>query len=65
MREFPEERLIIERLWSMFQKDWLTVADIAQFDGCSTRTVRRRYNISKGGMSVCTLAHLKCELSRK
>lgn len=64
-KEFPEERLTIERLWAIFQKDWLTTAEIAMFDGCSERTVRRRYNIKKGGMSIGSLAHMKCELARK
>lgn len=65
MREYPEERLTIERLWSMFQKDWLSTAEIAQFDGCSARTAKRRYGLTKGGMSITSLAHLKCQLARK
>lgn len=65
MKEYPEERLTIERLWLMYNKDWLSTSEIAQFDGCSSKTVRRRYKIKNGGMSISTLAHLKCELSRK
>ena len=64
-KEYPEERLTVERLWTMFQKDWISTAEIAKFDGCSVSTVRRRYHIKNGGMSISTLAHLKCELSRK
>lgn len=64
-REYPEERLTVERLWTMFQKDWLSAKEIAQFDGCSERTARRRYNIKNGGISITSLAHLKCQLARK
>lgn len=64
-REFPEERLITERLWQMFQKDYLTTSEIAKFDGCSAKTARRRYAINGGGMNIGTLAHLKCQLARK
>ena len=64
-KEYPEERLTIERLWTMFQKDWLTTSEIARFDGCSVSTVRRRYGIKGGGMAISTLAHMKCQLSRK
>lgn len=65
MKEFPEERLLIERLWAAFGKDWLNAKEIASFDGCSARTVKRRYGITANGMSIVCLAHLKCQLSRK
>lgn len=65
MREFPEERMIVERLWQMFQKDWVTTAEIAKFDGCSPKTARRRYSIVGGGMNIGSLAHLKCVLARR
>ena len=64
MKEFPEERLLIERLWAAFGKDWLNIKEIAQFDGCTPRTAKRRYGIT-GGMSIVSLAHMKCQLSRK
>ena len=64
MKEFPEERILIERLWETFGKDWLSVSEIAKFDGCSTKTVKRRSGIT-GGASIVSLAHLKCQLSRK
>lgn len=65
MKEFPEERILIERLWETFGKDWLTAKEIAAFDGCSPKTAKRRYGISSNGMSIVCLAHLKCQLSRK
>lgn len=65
MREFPEERLITERLWEAFQKDWLSIKEVARFDGCSERTAKRRYQISSTGIGIGSLAHKKCELSRK
>ena len=64
MKEYPEERMTIERLWLMFHKDWLTTSEIAKFDGCSGKTARRRYGIKNGGMAIGTLAHLKCKVSR-
>lgn len=64
-REYPEERLIVERLWQLFQKDWLSTAEIAQFDGCSSKTAHRRYQITGGGMNICSLAHMKCQMARK
>lgn len=64
MSEFPEERLLIQQLWERFNKDWIKVKEIAEFDGCSVQTVRRRYGITTGGMSICTLAHLKCMKAR-
>ena len=64
-KEFPEERLIVERLWQTFQKDWLTTSEIAKFDGCSPKTAHRRYKITGGGISINCLAHMKCQLARK
>ena len=63
MSEYPEERLLIQNLWDRFHKDYLKVSEIAQYDGCSTQTVRRRYGI-RGGMSITSLAHLKCQMAR-
>ena len=65
MKEYPEERLLIERLWSTFGKDWLSISEIAQFDDCHPRTAKRRYDIKNGGMSIVCLAHRKCEMARK
>ena len=65
MKEYPEERMLVEHLWKTFGKDWVCMKEIAEFDGCSTRTVKRRYNIGSTGMSIFTLAHMKCQLSRK
>lgn len=65
MKEFPEERLIVEKLWQTFGKDWLSVSEVAKFDGCCPKTAKRRYGISSNGISIVCLAHLKCQLSRK
>ena len=64
-REYPEERNTVERLWQMFGKDWITTGEVAKFDGCDPKTVRRRYNIKNGGISISSLAHLKCQLARR
>lgn len=65
MKEYPEERLIVERLWQMYGKDYLTTAEVATFDGCCPKTAHRRYNITGGGISINCLAHMKCKLARK
>ena len=64
MSEYPEERILIQMLWERFHKDWLKTGEIAQYDNVSVQTARRRYNIQNGGMSICTLAHLKCMKAR-
>ena len=64
MKEYEEERLACERLWKEFHKDWLSLEDVAAYDRCDPRTAKRRYNIGTHGISLTTLAHLKCELSR-
>lgn len=64
MSEYPEERLLIQQLWERFGKDWLKTSEIAQYDNVSVQTARRRYSIQNGGMSICTLAHLKCMKAR-
>ena len=61
--EFPEERILIQRLWEQFHKDYISTGEVAQFDGCSLQTVRRRYGIKKG-INITSLAHLKCKLAR-
>lgn len=63
-REYEEERLTAERLWKEFHKDYVSLEEIARYDGCCVRTVKKRYNIS-GGISITSLAHLKCRLARK
>lgn len=62
--EFPEERILIQRLWEQFHKDYISTGEVAQFDGCSLQTVRRRYGITGGGISIVCLAHKKCQLAR-
>ena len=64
-REYEEERLAAERLWREFHKDWLTLQEVAKFDGCCVRTVKKRYGITGNGVSISSLAHLKCKTSRQ
>ena len=64
MSEYPEERLLIQNLWDRFHKDFLKTAEVADYDGCSAQTVRRRYGITGGGISIVCLAHKKCQLAR-
>lgn len=65
MKEYEEERLCVEHIWKQFGKDWLTLAEIAKLDGCCVRTVKKRYGIRTNGMSVTSLAHMKCRLARQ
>ncbi|MBQ0067355.1 MAG: hypothetical protein KBS60_04120 [Phascolarctobacterium sp.] len=46
---------------------WLKVTEVAEYDGCDTRTVRRRYGIPKGvyGINRDILARKICSLSEK
>ncbi len=64
-KEFEEERLTAERLWNAFRKDWLSLQEVAKYDGCDPRTAKRRYGITAKGISISSLAHMKCLISRK
>jgi len=65
MKEYPEERQLVELLWSIYHKDWLLLHEIAEIDKCHPRTAKRRYGVPNGGMSIVSLAHRKCEMARK
>lgn len=64
-KEYAEERLTAERLWKHFHKDFITLQELAMYDGCCVRTVKKRYGISGSGICITSLAHLKCQLARK
>lgn len=64
-REFEEERLTAERLWNVFHKDFITLQELATYDGCCVRTVKKRYGINGNGICITSLAHLKCRLARR
>jgi len=56
-REKPTYRDNLERIKEMFpDKELLKPGDVARFAGCSVRTVRRRFDMSKGYISVANLA---------
>ena len=56
-REKPAYRDNVERIKEMFpDKELLKPGDVAKFAGCSVRTVRRRFDLSKGYISVASLA---------
>lgn len=67
MREYPEYRFVLEQLNARFGgKGWITLEEIADYDGCCVRTARSRYSIldkSVKGIDVAVLAHRKCELA--
>lgn len=68
MKEYPEYRLVLENLRHEFgNRNFITVSELARFDGCCARTVVKRYGIKKeaGGIDIAILAHRKCELANK
>jgi len=64
-KEYEEERLTAERLWDTFHKDFITLQELAMYDGCCVRTVKKRYGISGNGICITSLAHIKCRLARQ
>jgi len=42
------------------EKAWLSLADVARYDGCDARTVRRRYGIEGNGINRALLARKIC-----
>ena len=61
--EYPEYRYVLEELKEHFKKGYITVPEIAEYDGIDKRTVSKYYGI-KGGCDICILAHKKCQLAR-
>lgn len=62
MAEYAEYRLVYEMLYKHFQKGWVTLKEVAEYDQCDPRTVRERYGLKKGagGIDVAVLAQRKC-----
>ena len=46
------------------EKAWLSLADIARYDGCDTRTARKRYDIPGNGINRALLARKICMKGR-
>lgn len=68
MSEYPEYRLVLEELRRAFNgKGFITLPEIAKYDGICTRTAASRYRVTPkaGGLDICILAHRKCENARK
>lgn len=65
--EYAEYRIVIEALTRHFGKAWITIAELAEYEGCDPRTAKKRYAISKGvgGIDITVLAHRKCALAHK
>ena len=61
-RELPEYRDNYEAICEKFpQKMLLTAVDVAAYCGIDPRTARRRYSISKEGITIPTLARRMCQ----
>ena len=65
--EYAEYRLVYQSLKEHFGKGWLSVIEIAEYDGCDPRTAKKRYSIPKGakGIDIAVLAKRKCALAHK
>ena len=64
--EYPEYRDVLEQLNLVFgPKNWISTAEVAEYDGCCVRTIKKRYGIRKGvgGIDKAVLARKKCELA--
>lgn len=62
-RELPEYRDVLEDLIKRFgDKAFITLGEIAEYDGVCTKTARKRYHIPKGeyGLNRCVLARRMC-----
>lgn len=65
--ELPYYREVLTDLNERFGKDaWLTLRQIAEYDGVDPRTARKRYGIPRGqnGINKCVLARKIVEKTR-
>ncbi len=61
-REKPEYRDNYEALREFFPDKMLLCAkDVASYCGCDPRTARSRYDISRDGITIPTLARRMCQ----
>ena len=58
--EYPEYPLVVEELRRHFGKGYVTVPEIAEYDGICRRSVTAWYGI-KGGCDIAVLAYAKCK----
>lgn len=65
MKEYKEYRFVLESLLKAFDgKGWVSLSEIAEYDGCCVRTVKKRYGITGSGIDTTVLAYRKCELAQ-
>ena len=65
--ELPEYRTVYADLTEKFgQGAWITLSQLAEYDGCDKRTARKRYHIprSEHGINKSLLARRICEKAR-
>ena len=58
--EKADYRDILEDLLNHFHKHWVYPTEVATYCGLDYRTVMRKFDISRGGMSIETLARRMC-----
>lgn len=65
--EYAEYRFVYQSLHEHFGKGWITVKELAAYDGCDPRTAKSRYSIGNGakGIDIAVLAKRKCALAHK
>ena len=65
-REFEEYRDVLSDLIESFgDKAWITAAELARYDQCCVRTVKKRYGIPNGvdGINRNVLTRRNCRLA--
>lgn len=61
MREKEDYRAILEALLQHFNKHWVYPSEVADFLGMDYRTVKKKFDISRDGISIETLARRMCK----
>ena len=61
MAEYAEYRFVLEQLRERFgAKSWLSLKEVAEYDGCHTDTAKKRYGMGRDGIDIAVLAYRKC-----
>lgn len=61
MREKEDYRDILEALTKHFNKHWVYPTEVADYCGIDYRTAMRKFDISRKGISIETLARRMCQ----
>ena len=61
MREKEDYRDILESLIGYFGKHWVYPTEVAAYLGMDYRTAKKKFDISREGISIETLARRMCQ----